>query len=69
MKIVGNNVKCGEIITFDLKFYQKTRKFPSNFVPVVEIFSKMYVLVVRFWIKTFLAHESAGGLPVKVMPS
>ena len=33
MKIVENSVKCGEII-FDHKFYFKTTKCSSNFVPV-----------------------------------
>ena len=35
MKIVENNLKCGEIIIFDHKFYQKTANFPSNFVPKI----------------------------------
>ena len=40
MKIVENNVKYGEIITFDHKFYLKTTNFPSNFIPAVGILSK-----------------------------
>ena len=31
----------GEVIIFDYKFYLKTTKFPSNFVPMVRILSKI----------------------------
>ena len=40
MKIVENNVKYGEIITFDHEFYLKTTNFPSNFIPAVGNLSK-----------------------------
>ena len=47
MKIEENNVKCGEIIIFDHKFYQST-KFPPNFVAMVRILSKKLVPGVGF---------------------
>ena len=41
--MADNNVKCGEIIIFYRKFYQKFTKFSSHFVPAVEILSRKCV--------------------------
>ena len=53
MKIVQNNVKCGEVIIFDHKFYLKTAKFLPNFVPMVRILSKKFVPRVQFFNKKY----------------
>ena len=42
MKIVENNVKCGEIIIFNHKFYLRTTSSTLNFVSAVGILSKKF---------------------------
>ena len=64
MKILESNVKCGETLIFDHKFYfySKSTKFPSNFVPSVRILSKDLSVGWGFLTKNLVAQESAWGV-------
>ena len=58
MKIVENNVKCGEIRIFGHKFYKKTANFLSNFVSGVEILLKNFVAGLGFLNENLVARRS-----------
>ena len=61
MKIVENNVKCGEIIIFDHQIYSKTTNFPSNFVSTVGILSKNVLPGVGFLKEKFSGPYVSSG--------
>ena len=63
MKIEENNVKCGEIMIFDHKFYQST-KFLPNFVSTVGFCPKSMSREWGFQMKKLVG----GWLLVKVIP-